>query len=193
MMKQNAKTITARSLLHGFLELRGLAPEMKDWSEERFSDNAPRLYRLRQLIALFRAYEIDWDLSSFVEGRFIQPESLRYAASLEMMESAMPEARRHGLGADNRQLPDCFKILLDYRERVEDALSFSSGVLEASGLYLYAHQRAGELNRIIQKNISIVDDVLVVLINPEARTFSVNQLARDYGYPDVDLSEIDAD
>jgi hypothetical protein len=33
----------------------------------------------------------------------------------------------------------------------------------------------------------------VLLISPEMAVFSVEQLVRDYGYPDVDLSEIDDD
>lgn len=193
MAKQSAANITARNLLRGFLELRRLAPDVADWSEDRFSENPPRLFRLRQLVALFRAFELAWNPSLFVEGKFIQPASPRYAALLDMMDSTMPEARKHGLGAQHHQLPDCFEILLRYRERVEGILSFSSGVLEASGLYLYAHWKVGELNRIIQENVAIIEDLLVAFISPEAKEFSVDQLTRDYGYPDVDLFEIDAD
>jgi len=191
MVNQNWRTITARDLLYGFLELRRLTPDMTNWSEERLSDNPPRLYRLRKLIALFRAFEIDWDPTSFVKGRFIQPESPRYAALVDMMMSEMPAARRQDFGVDYRQLPDCFEILLRYRECVGDVLAFSSGLLEADGLYLYAHRKAGELNQIIQENIPIVEDILAALVSPEAKSFPLDQMARDYGYPDVDLSEID--
>lgn len=73
-------------------------------------------------------------------------------------------------------------------------LSFSSGVIiEGNGLRLYAHRKAGELNRIIRDNVAIIDDVLVAFISPEAKVFSVDQLACDYGYPDVDLFEIDVE
>jgi hypothetical protein len=75
---------------------------------------------------------------------------------------------------------------------VDHVLSFSCGVLEASGLYLYAHRKAEEMNRIIRDNVSIVDDILVALISPEETSFSVEQLTREYGYPDVDLFEIDS-
>ena len=93
----------------------------------------------------------------------------------------------------SHRLPEYFAILFDYRKRVEDVLSFSSGVLEASGLYLHAHRKAGELNLVIQDNIAVIKDALVDLISPEGATFTVEQLARDYGYPDVDLFEIDSD
>jgi len=31
------------------------------------------------------------------------------------------------------------------------------------------------------------------MISPEMTTFSIEQMVRDYGYPDVDVYEIDAD
>jgi hypothetical protein len=193
MAKQDRANVSARILLHGFLELQGLSPDLADWSEDRLAGNPPRLFRLRQLVALFRAFQIPWNPSLFVEGKFIEPESPRYATLLDMMDSTMPELKKHGFGAQPHQLPYCFEILFAYRGRVEHVLSFSSGVLEASGLYLYAHRRAGELNRIIKEHVSIIDDHLVAFISPEAREFSVKELVRDHGYPDVDLFEIDAD
>jgi hypothetical protein len=33
----------------------------------------------------------------------------------------------------------------------------------------------------------------VELISPESAAFSIEQLVQDYGYPDIDLSEIDLD
>ncbi|MBV9124234.1 MAG: hypothetical protein JO112_12825 [Planctomycetes bacterium] len=90
-------------------------------------------------------------------------------------------------------LPVCFKILFDYRTKVEKVLTFSSGVLEASGLYAYAHRKAGELNGIIREHVRIIDDLLVALISPQAKTFTVEELSKDYDYPDVDLNVIDAD
>lgn len=52
-----------------------MTSDMGDWSEEQLSDDPPRLYRLQQLMALFHAFEIDWNPSSFTKGGFIDPES----------------------------------------------------------------------------------------------------------------------
>ena len=69
--------------------------------------------------------------------------------------------------ANRDQLPEFFAILFSYRERIDQVLSFSSGVMEASGLYLQAHREAAKLNRLIEDNISIIDDILAALISPE--------------------------
>lgn len=187
----DARQITARSLLLGFLELRRYSPEFADWTVERLSGNPPRLFRLRQLVAMFRAFGLPWDPQSFTKGKFIEPEHPRYAPLLAKLAEEMPN-RSHRWRTD-RQLPHFFEILFDYRTRVDDVLSFSSGVLEASGLYLHAYHKAGELNRVIRDNVAIVEETLVALVSPEGASFSVEQLARDFEYPDVDLFEIDAD
>lgn len=190
----NQGMVTAHALLLGFRELRGLSPAMDDWTEERFAGNPPRLFRLRQLAALFRAFGVPWDLQSFVGGRFIQPEQPRYDALLSRLATEMAEDMGlGGMEVYRHQLPAFFAILFDYRTRVDSILSFSGGVTEASGLYLYAHRKAADLNRSIESHVAVIEDILAVLISPEAATFSVGQLVRDHGYPDVDLSAIDED
>jgi hypothetical protein len=190
-MVSGEKTITARSLLLAFLELRRMSPEFGDWTEDHLASNPPRLFRLRQLVALFRAFGLPWDPPAFVEGKFIRPELPRYAALMSKLLAELPKGA--GRWPDGHQLPEFFAILYDYREQIGRVLAFSSGVLEASGLYLHAHNKAGELNRVIAANVGIVEDALVELISPEAAAFSLEQLARDFEYPDVDLFDIDSD
>jgi hypothetical protein len=187
----NVTIITARSLLLAFLELRSLTPKLADWTDERLSDNPPRLFRLRRLMALFRAFGLPWDPLSFTEGKFIRPEQPRYAALLGKLAGEMSEGSRRRV--EGHHLPKFFEILYEYRERVENVLSFSSGVLEASGLYLHAHNKAGKVNQVIRGNLPLIEDSLAELISPEGAEFRVEQLIQDYGYPDVDLFEIDAD
>jgi hypothetical protein len=96
MAKQNGANISAYNLLHGFLKLRWLSPEMADWSEERLSSNPPTLLRLRQLVAMSRAFEIPWNPSPFLLGKFIQRESPQYSTLLEKLDSTMPRGQKTG-------------------------------------------------------------------------------------------------
>ena len=66
-------------------------------------------------------------------------------------------------------------------------------MLEATPLYYYAHQKIGEINRAIHAHLGIVEDLLVELISPTDARFDVTDLARDFGYPLVDLSDLDLD
>lgn len=187
----DTQLITARSLLLCFLELRRMSPDLKDWSEERLKSNPPRLFRLLQLTSMFRAFGLKWDPQSFIEGMFIEPKNPRYASLLKILLNEMLNEKQQGIDGDD--LPDFFKILFDYRTRIDKVLSFSSGVMEASGLYLQAHLKSKELNLVIWDNIATVENLLIEIISPEGESFSVEELVKSYGYPIANLSEIDED
>jgi hypothetical protein len=189
MTTTNDDGITARNFISEFFDLWGLSPDLADWTEERMAGNPPRLIRLQRLIAMTRALGVPWGPTSFVEGRFIQPDDSRYASVFEKLAHDLPR----GLRAEPGQLPQYLKILFDYRKRIDSALSFSDDVIEASGLFLHAHRQAGKLNQIIESNLAIVDGALAAVISPEAASFSADQLVRDFGFPDVDLAAVDKD
>jgi hypothetical protein len=193
MSPADANGLSARELLHLYLELQRMTPNLKDWSEDRLAANPPRLYRLKQLLALFQAFGIRSSPAEFQEGAFIDVDSPAYQPLLDRIASEMPGESAHDLGPQRRQLREFFKILFEYRVTVERALSFCSGVLEASGLYHYAYRKVGEVNRAIRQECAVVEDLLVSLISPEGKSFSVEELVRDHGYPAVDLFDIDAD
>ncbi|MBI5591826.1 MAG: hypothetical protein HY881_15245 [Deltaproteobacteria bacterium] len=189
----NNRTITAHDLLLGFLDLRGMTPNFDNWTEELLSDNPPRLFRRRQLVALFQAFGIPWDPQSFVEGKFIHSEHHRYDSLLSKLSVEFPEEMNHSAWTDDVRLPRFFATLFSYRMRVERVLSFSDLILTASGLFKLAYDKICELNGIIQNNIVNIDDILAALISPEMAAFPIEQIVRDYGYPDVNLCEIDGD
>ena len=189
----NNGTITARDLLAGFLELRGLTSNFDNWTEELLSGNPPRLIRLRQLEALFQAFGVPWDPQSFVKGKFIQPEHPRYGSLLSKLSAEFLEETTHSVWTADNRLPRFFATLFDYRMRVEGVLSFSNLILTASGLFKLACDNICELNRIIRNNIVNIDDTLAALISPEMAAFPIEQIVRDYGYPDVNLCKIDGD
>jgi len=193
MTISNNRTVTAHDLLLGFLDLRGLTPDFDNWTEELLSENPPRLIRLRQLVSLFQAFGVPWDPQSFVEGKFIQPEHPRYDSLLSKLSVECPEEMNHSVWTDDVRLSRFFATLFDYRMRVERVLSFSNLFLSASGLFKLAYDKICELNGIIENNIADIDDTLAALISPEMAAFSIEQIVREYGYPDVNLCEIDGD
>ena len=200
--REKRENITALSLLHAFLELRGFSPKLDDWTEERLSDNPPHLFRLRQIAAMFRAFGLPWNPSAFMQGEFIQFEHPRYAPLLSRLTEEYAKAMTvewskepHGIAHKDysHHLRGVFSTLFDYRGRVEKVLSFPSRFIAASGLYGLAVMKTEASNLEISRDIATVDDLLAELISPEGASFSIDYLARNYGYPDVDLLEIDID
>lgn len=189
-------SLSAVDLLRQFVELRDYSPDLESWSDESFAANPPRLYRLGRLRALFAAYQIDWDPAGFAKGAFIESADERYADVARQMEVllvtvALEPGSLSASGATQRQL--CFEMLLRYRERVEKVLVFPDRILAASGWFALASHQMQELNRVIDEHLLLVEEILAALLSPEGRRFELLEMVRDYGYPDVDLEEIDID
>jgi len=194
MMEKQSEIITSRNLLYGFLDLKSMAPNPTVWSEENFSDNPPRLIRLRRLIALFRAYNIPWNLASFISGHFIDIESMRYADLLDRITTDMQDYIKHDSDTELMDIESGFATLLEYRQTVDRLLTFFSGHLSwAFGLGGIIQYRAVEFNKIIRNNVDILDDLICYFISPEGSSFSLEDMIHEHGYPDADLDEIDLD
>ena len=191
MTGMTEQSVTARDLLHLYLELRSMSPEVVEWSEERLADNPPRLVRLRQLTALFRAFGIPWSMSSFRDGSFIK-QGQDHEALLQRAASEMPAELQERHGPSAEQLPMAFSILLRYREEVGRTLSSSTGT-EASAFYFWALRRIGQLNETIRQGVQPIDEILAELISPDGKYFTLNALVQDFGYPQDDLDQIDDD
>jgi len=193
--EKDKRVIQTRDLLHLYLEFQSLTPDRLKWNASALADNPPRLIRYQRLVAILAAFGIKTDLASFDKGEFIDANNPAYEPLLtrarkELPESLVSSMERRG-GHFGSQLGGMFHILLDYRVELEPALSFTSGAMEASGLYFYALQKADELNRAIRSHLGIVDDLLAELINPTDPSITVDDLARDHGYPPGDLFDID--
>lgn len=87
-----------------------------------------------------------------------------------------------------------FTHLLHYRRDAERVIRATSGWLECSdpsllGMIAIQNRVAGEVTMLMTD----VDRWLCALLDPAARTFPMRELIASYGWPDVDLSEIEQD
>lgn len=179
-------TISAHDLVRLFLDLQTMSPEIERWSEDHFADNPPRLIRLRRLMGIFRAFGIPWGPESFKIGSFIQHENPLYAPLLERAAEAGRSVAASGLH-------NYFEILFSYLQKVEELRSFSSGLLCASGFTAYAHSTAWTVTKTVLESVKGIEEDLAFILDPEGRTFTVEELIAEFDYPDANLSELDMD
>jgi len=183
-----SRTITACYLLNCFLEFAVLVPDTADWIEERLAANPPRLYRLKQLNSMLHAFHLG-DLSSFESGGFIEHDNgPRYAKALELISKGAISFDR------SNELVGCFNILMRFRQEVEDVLSFGSGAYHI-GLRLQwnTYCRIWNFIWIMKEEVKSLDSIIVAIISPEEKSFTIDELVRDHGFPDVNITEIDLD
>lgn len=193
MTRISAQEITAQDLLLAFLEFRRMCPEFSDWTEERLGNTPALLFRLQRLMALFRAFRIPWAPSRFVNGHFVRPDDSRYASMLRELAEEMPEVGKGYMTFRENDLAALFQVLYEYRERLDSGLCYTGGFLEASGGCLYAIRKIDRVNSGIRANLAVIEDLLVEIICPDDVVFSIEQMVRDFDYPDVDLNDIDDD
>ena len=196
-MVGDARQVTALDLLHLHLYLHGIDPDYLQWAEGQLSEEPPYSVQLKQLKVLFTAFRMPWNAGAFREGSFIEVGDPRHGPLVEEAVSDMPEwARRQDWTAAD-DLRGLFSILLRYRELVygtlDSAFSFNDGVMEASGLYYYAHWKVGQINQAVRQQMQVIDNLLVQLISPDGKAFTLTELVRDYGYPEGSVTQDDGD
>ncbi|KAB2890958.1 MAG: hypothetical protein F9K32_06390 [Desulfobulbaceae bacterium] len=178
--------VSSKDLLNCYLEFVVLVRESQAWQEEQLADNPPRLYRLKQLNAILRAFDIN-DLVEFRNGDFIEKDAHdRYeeVISLISLGSACVSIRD--------DLQACFCSLLQYREEIEKGLWFGSGYYHIGSKILnttYNHiwQSIAE----IRASLSSIDQIIIGFISPDKKRIPIEHLVCDFNFPDVDIASID--
>ena len=180
--------ITAHDLLHCYLEFGILESDVENWTEGALIDNQPRLYRIKMLQSMLRAFGIS-DLVSFRRGQFIeQNNSQRYAHALSLISEGIISADR------NNCLSECFTVLMRHREEVENVMRFGSGAYSFGSILLGdIYRRIWDFIAVIKEEVKAIDKIIVAIISPEEQSFPVEELIRDYEFPNVDITAIDLD
>jgi len=132
-------------LIKKFFELKNLS-KCKQWSEENFKNNEPRLYRYQQLKALFHAYNISFNIKRFRKGNFIENKDIKYE---EFIKYIGTEIKRF---YDGESLDKAWIQLFNYYATLQKSLSYTDGVLLSSGAYSFINRKINQNNKDIRKN-----------------------------------------
>jgi len=195
---------TAQELLHLILEFRRMTPERAAWSLEAQRDNPPRLVRLRQIAALWRAFLGEGDgaedvgarLGNFLEGSFVLRRRLEdFAGILVEIDAAMSKRARH-VPKRPLELEDLcanFTSLLQLRLKLDEVAKHNDGVLEVGYTRCYPVLLAQSVAQEIAAPIEELDRVLALFIAPADRCFAEEDLVARFGFPTENLADIDFD
>lgn len=193
--------LTAIDVIERFLEFQLMVPDTALWKDSELRDNLPKLYRLNQLQSLFLAFDLG-EINEFEGGGFVKkrpPEAYQpiWDKAQKDFQDLGEFTESHLLNLmkkkeSTRYMVSLFERLFLYRKKLSEVLAFNSGVLAASGLYYYAFRKTEDFNnQIIKANLESIDNIIGLIISPDSQSFPRKQLIEEFGYPDVDLSEID--
>jgi hypothetical protein len=198
-MRHNSLSYSAYDVVEQYLDLVDLTPDPRTWTRLTATKHAPRYYRYQQLAALFRAFELPADFINFPNGWFLTE---RAASSYSFLSSQISASQKKlGCSTASSSVPDLYAAQFVFRkffrlvEKVRDLQQFNSGVLEASSdVAQYAVRATGAVAKSLPPEpLSVITDTLSRLIDPAQRTFSQQQLMDEFGFPVVNLLDIDID
>jgi hypothetical protein len=86
-----------------------------------------------------------------------------------------------------------FQELFDYRLLLDNLIKKNSGLMAASGVYRIPFNLMKDIDRKITKEFAGIEQILAYLINPRGLHYSIEELNLQFGYPIVDLLDIDFD
>ena len=194
-----------KDFLDKFFEFKRMVPNANAWNTNALRYNEPRYYRLKQLEALMRAFDIGDDLAHDFQNRnFLKNRSIKdldpimddikkYAINDEFEEKRLESET--GRLKHPGQFEMLIQSFMNFSEEMRRVLSFNSGWLETGGITsrysIYKTQKL--LDNIDLTELEEIESLLGKLLDPKNRVFTQSELIKDYGFPDVDLEAIDMD
>lgn len=186
-----------KQLLDTFLDLYTYDTKIHEWSFEKFENYPSRSHRLQIITALMKALDINCSYSQFIEGKFItNVQYEKWADFKKSIENILPQVKESippGMQMDAFAIGMLFRTLMRYRLYAQQLLASNDGIYLASGEFRTFLDLMSEPNRKLIEELKKIDTVLLFCINPTAISYTKEELIANFGFPDVNINEVDVD
>lgn len=194
---------TVKNFLDKYYEFKAMVPDYRNWNHKSLKHNEPRLYRLKELESLIRAFDIGTDLlQDFQNRKFLERRTLSdFEPIIKDIEkyalNDKYEKERYQSEMERAKSVRWFEMLIQnfmrFSEEMRNILKFNSGVLEAGSLiFRYSINKTQKLlNGIDLKELKEIDELLCKVLDPKSKIFTKSELIKNFNFPDVDLEAID--
>jgi hypothetical protein len=186
-----------KKLLELFSDLYSYDDNISSWSLDSFEEKTPRYYRLQMIDSLMKALEINCNYIQFSQGDFISNKQLeRWADFKKSIGINLPqdEANRGSLFPTSTfDINNIFRILMRYRLYAHKLLLCNDNIYAASGEFRTFVNLTNTPNLHLIQELKKIDAVLLFCINPTGISYTQEELISQFGFPDVNLREVDLD
>ena len=186
----------AKLFLKHYLELEGLMHPSEIWEEHKLESNPPRYYRLSRINACMKALGLEVNNWANLRSEFLNLTiSADAKKQLEDVLANQFELDYSSYMRDRKNINpgNMFSMLLTIRVATYQLNVIYDSVLAASDHYLTPLMVIRNINEKLQPDNIALDDAIALLINPNNIQLTLEELADCFGYPVVDLDEIDLD
>lgn len=192
---RNKDIYTAKDVLDLYLEFVCKEHDKKVWDEDWLQNNEPKLFRLKMLNSLFRAFDLG-EIKDFDDGSFILKRKLEdYDFLKEKIVSDLGPKPGHAysksLGLSD--IAYMFQTWLFQLLECEKVIKAYSWVIMVSEQTYYTFHKIKEVNMAIRNSMGDMVAIMSSMISPLGKTVSKEELVRNFDLPDIDLADVDAE
>ncbi len=197
----NTYKYSAINLLEKIIEFTSMTPNPEDWSFKLQKFNDPRFIRLQQIMSLFWAFipglnskEIRDDLENFYSGDFILTRKTNdYHKLIDLMDNTISKS---DFGIEPKREIYSDHLQFNYRELLNyyigmNKLAHNCGIMEISYPYFFSYIVTKSISDSMRLKVEELGAILSLFIDPFQRSFTMEELIKDFYYPEEDLFEID--
>lgn len=185
-----------------FFELKSLTNN-KPFDPKKWEENPPRLIRYQMLMSIcsclgINLQEIDSEsikvemnkdtICSFLEELILKTKRKQKAKDFQFILDTIK--------ADNKLSVNenyIYSKLFQMRNNLHQINVQFGGVIAASGLYILPIIINNEIIRKTREDLAIIDQLLMLFINPKGEDLSIERLIRDFNFPVEDIHSVDLD
>lgn len=194
---------SALDLLQKIIEFTSMTPDTEDWTFKRQKFNDPRFIRLQQIMSLFWAFipglnskEIRDDLENFYSGEFILTRKIDDYHKLINIIDYTISISDFGIGPKQEIYSD--HLQFNYRDLLNyyigmNKLGHNSGIMEISYPYFFSYIVTKSISDSMRMKVKELEVILCLFIDPFQRRYTMEELVKNFDYPEEDLFEIDLD
>ena len=185
---------TAKDILDMYLEFVYMEPDKNVWDEDWLQNNEPKLFRLKMLKPLFRAFDLG-EIKDFDDGSFILKRKLEdYDFLKNKIVADLGAKPGHAMSQalDPSDIAYMFQTWLLQLLECEKVIKAYSWVIMVSEQTYYTFHKIKEVNMAIRQSTADMNSIMCSMMSPSGKTIAREELVRNFDFPDVDLSDIDA-
>jgi len=194
------KELKAIDLINMLIEFKVMQKDKDTWEAEKLKDNPPRYYRFLRISALCKAFLNDnskENICGFENGNFLKDSDTIFDAAANFIVANSRgsfEAEKVKNSQTAYEFQAVFERLFRFKQELTSLKNFNSSVWAASFPYLATVEFTNNVTKSIAKNHEkVIDDLLELIVNPDNKSFTEQELIEQFDYPRVNLSNIDDD
>jgi hypothetical protein len=186
-----------KQLLDTFLDLYTYDTKIHEWSFEKFENFPSRFHRLQMITALMKALEINCSYSEFKEGRFIS--KVQFNKWKDFKESIIDQLDAKAYTRSLKEnlhpfdIQSIFRTFMQYRLNAQKLLGVFDGIYAANEEFRAFIKLIEIPNIHLKEELKNIEHVLLFCINPNEIQYTQEELIIQFGFPAVDLRQIDSD